>query len=289
MGQRRLAFEPLFDNTGRMESKTAVRALGALAHESRLSVFRLLVRANPDGMPAGELAERVGLPASTLSFHLQHLLHAGLIRSERRGRSLIYSLCSNALRELTWFLGEDCCQGRSELFASPTSRIDKRLREAEQAERPAVLFLCSANSARSQMAEALLRRAAGERIDVHSGGLRPQEIHPLTLRVLAESGIETRELYSKDLGHFLGKLPIHYAITVCELANRDCPRVHPFSMHQLYWPFPDPAAAMGTEAERLAVFRSVRDAIEVRIHDWLRAEFPAHPQAPAAAGNGQTR
>lgn len=268
-----------------MEPNAAIRALGALAQESRLSVFRLLARVAPEGLAAGELAQRVGLPASTLSFHLQHLANADLVHCERRGRSLVYSLRTETLRELFWFLGEDCCQGRTDLCAPVTGRIEARLREADESPRPAVLFLCSHNSARSQMAEALLRRAAGDRFDVHSGGLRPREVHPLTLRVLEEEGIETAELHSKDLGQFLGKVPIHYAIVVCETAQDDCPRVHPFALQQLFWPFPDPVAVEGTEEERLAAFREVRDAIAGRLQRWL-SELPTSDTRLPVSGEG---
>ena len=254
-----------------------------MAQESRLSVFRLLAREAPKGLAAGEIARRAGILASTLSFHLQHLEAASLIRAERYGRSLVYSLEIDSLHELFWFLGEDCCQGRVELCTPFTARIDDRLREVDEVSRPTVLFLCSRNSARSQMAEALLRREAGERFDIHSGGLRPDEIHPLTLRVLEEEDIDTSELWSKDLGHFLGKVSIHYAITVCETAKADCPRLHPFASHQRYWPFPDPVASEGTEEEQLAVFREVRDAIAVRIRHWLKAELPLSNVKPLLA------
>ena len=259
-----------------MESDVAVRALAALANESRLNVFRLLVRAGPGGAAAGEIATRLEMPASTLSFHLRHLVHAGLIRPERRGRSLLYALRAEKLNELLWFLGEDCCQGRGELCAPLTERIDRRMQEAlKEVARPTVLFLCSRNSARSQMAEAILRHEARDRLHACSGGIRPERIHPLTLRVLGEIGLPTDGLVAKDLGRFLGKVPIHYAIVVCEAANEHCPRISPFAPTLLYWPFPDPVAAEGTEQERLAAFRNVCDAIRTRIRAWLRDEFPA--------------
>jgi arsenate reductase len=267
-----------------MESETALRALGALAQETRLCILKLLVRAAPEGVAAGELAERIGLPASTLSFHLQHLSNAGLVSSRRHSRSLVYSLQSDALRELFWFLGEDCCQGRKDLCAPLTERIDRRLHDTGTDGPAAVLFLCSRNSARSQMAEALLRNEAGDRFDIHSGGMTPHEVHPFTLRVLDEVGADTSLLYSKDLGSFLGKVSIHHAIIVSEAANEDCPRIHPFAHQQLYWPFPDPVAAEGTEEERLAVFREVRDAIGRRIQRWLTHELSASPLRRPAAG-----
>lgn len=98
-----------------MESKHAVTALAALAQESRLAAFRLLVVAGPEGMPAGEISEELAIPPATLSFHLKELVHAGLIESRRESRSIRYSLCVAAVRELFEFLMEDCCQGRPEL------------------------------------------------------------------------------------------------------------------------------------------------------------------------------
>lgn len=98
-----------------MESKNAVAVLAALAQESRLAAFRLLVVAGPEGMPAGEIGEELAIPPATLSFHLKELVHAGLIESRRESRSIRYSLCTSAVKELFEFLMEDCCQGRPEL------------------------------------------------------------------------------------------------------------------------------------------------------------------------------
>lgn len=98
-----------------METTQAVRALAALAQESRLETFRLLVRAGTDGMPAGKIAEELGVPSATLSFHLKELSAAGLIGQQRKGRSIIYSLNVEAMQSLLSFLVEDCCQGQPEL------------------------------------------------------------------------------------------------------------------------------------------------------------------------------
>jgi arsenate reductase len=260
-----------------METSGAIRALSALAQESRLEVFRALAREAPSGLAAGAIAEQLGVPPSTLSFHLEHLVNAGLVRRKREGRSLVYSLDVGALNEFLWFLGEDCCQG-SVALSAPTARIVARVEgAATPVVQPRVLFLCSRNSARSQMAEAILRREAGDRFEALSCGLRPQEIHPLTLRVLEEVGLDTSPLRSKDLGDFLGKVSIHHAIIVCETANDHCPKLHPFALNLLYWPFPDPVAAEGTEDERLQAFRAVRDAIEERIQQWLRGPTTSTP------------
>ncbi|MCA8944471.1 MAG: metalloregulator ArsR/SmtB family transcription factor [Planctomycetes bacterium] len=258
-----------------MEMSTAARALDALSQPSRLEVFRWLVREAPRGLPAGVLAERTATPASTLSFHLKHLVSAGLVRSQRHGRSICYSLDDDALRELFWFLGEDCCQGRTELCPPFTERIDARVAEADDRTTPTVLFLCSHNSARSQIAEALLRHKAGDRFVVHSAGLRPAGIDPMTFEVLDEVGIDATGLRSQDLGEFLGKVPIHHAIVVCEAADADCPKLHPFAKYRTSWPFPDPVAATGSIEERRATFRRVRDAIDARLDHWLVHELPS--------------
>lgn len=100
-----------------MKKKEAVDALSALAQQSRLDVFRLLVRAGPDGIPAGELGERLGLPSATLSFHLNTLRHARLIENRRDGRRLIYGARLEAISELMGFLMENCCQGHPEACA----------------------------------------------------------------------------------------------------------------------------------------------------------------------------
>jgi DNA-binding transcriptional ArsR family regulator len=95
-----------------MEIKNALAALAALSQETRLEVFRLLVKAGPEGMAAGRIAEELNIPAATLSFHLNHLRHAGLLRQERQSRSLIYSVEFGTIQDLLGFLMEDCCQGR---------------------------------------------------------------------------------------------------------------------------------------------------------------------------------
>ena len=98
-----------------MKIKTAVTALAALAQESRMNVFRLLVKSGSEGLPAGVIAERLGIPPATLSFHLKELVTGGLIESRREGRSMIYALRIEGIRVLMGFLTADCCQGRPEL------------------------------------------------------------------------------------------------------------------------------------------------------------------------------
>jgi ArsR family transcriptional regulator len=103
-----------------METKAAITALSALAHESRLAVFRLLVEAGPDGLAAGQVSERLGLPPSSLSFHLKELSHAGLAASRQQGRFVIYSANFPAMNALLAYLTENCCAGSACLPAEST-------------------------------------------------------------------------------------------------------------------------------------------------------------------------
>jgi arsenate reductase len=134
-----------------------------------------------------------------------------------------------------------------------------------------VLFLCTGNSARSQMAEAFLRKYGGERFEVYSAGLEPKGINPYTRRVLTEVGVDMAGQSSKDLSAYLGKQHFGYLITVCSNAETRCP-TFPGVATRLYWPFDDPAAVEGDDEERLAAFRHVRDAIEMRVLAWLNEE-----------------
>ncbi|WP_201778038.1 arsenate reductase ArsC [Thermanaerothrix daxensis] len=131
-----------------------------------------------------------------------------------------------------------------------------------------VLFLCTGNSARSQMAEALLRHYAGDWFEVYSAGIEPKGIHPMTLKVLAELGIDASQQTSKSLQVYQGKLAFDYLITVCADAERNCP-YFPGQGVRLHWPFEDPAACEGSEEVRLQKFRQVRDQIAARIRAWL--------------------
>lgn len=137
-------------------------------------------------------------------------------------------------------------------------------------EKPRVLFLCTGNSARSQMAEALLKKFAGDRFEVYSAGYDPQGINPFTLKVMAEIGDDLAGQYSKGVEEFLGKIKIDYLITVCDRAEKNCPTAFPGVRQRLFWPFADPAAVSGDDAAKLAKFREIRDQIEARIKLWLK-------------------
>jgi len=142
-----------------------------------------------------------------------------------------------------------------------------------------VLFLCTHNSARSQMAEALLRRLGQGRFETASAGTEARGVNPLATRAMAELGIDLRGHTSKTLERFVGER-WDYVITVCDSANESCP-VFPGASARLHWSFDDPSAATGSEEERLAVFRQVRDAIGARLETWLAetATLPARRSA----------
>jgi arsenate reductase (thioredoxin) len=133
---------------------------------------------------------------------------------------------------------------------------------------PRVLFLCTANSARSQIAEALLRKHAGAYFESYSAGIEPSEINPLAVRVLSEIGIDASGQWAKSVEFFRGKMHFDYVITVCSSAEQRCP-FFPATTARLHWPFDDPALATGSEEERLATFRRVRDEIEQKILFWI--------------------
>lgn len=126
-----------------------------------------------------------------------------------------------------------------------------------------VIFVCTGNSARSQMAEALLRRSGGDAFEVASAGVAPKGIHPLTIRALADIGIDWSAARSKPLAEFAGQ-PFDHVVTVCDNARESCP-VFPGGGATHHWSLDDPAAAAGSEAERFAVFVRVREEIAARI------------------------
>jgi arsenate reductase len=142
-----------------------------------------------------------------------------------------------------------------------------------------VLFLCTHNSARSQMAEGLLRRQAGDRFEVASAGTEARGVNPLATRAMAEIGIDLRGHTSKTLDRFLGER-WDSVITVCDSANESCP-VFPAASTRLHWSFDDPSAARGSDEQRLAAFRRVRDEIKARIEAWLSPRA-ARPGARSA-------
>ena len=135
-----------------------------------------------------------------------------------------------------------------------------------------VLFLCTGNSARSQMAEAFLRKYASDRFEGHSAGLEPKSINPLTIQVMHEVGMDISGHTSKGVDTYLGKVLFQYLITLCDDAEKNCPTTWPGVNTRLHWSFENPAAFIGTQEEKLAKFRQVRNQIEQKVKAWISGQ-----------------
>ena len=130
-----------------------------------------------------------------------------------------------------------------------------------------VLILCTGNSARSQMAEGLLRHDGGDAFEVSSAGTHPSTVNPLAIEAMRDVGIDISSHRSKSVDEYVDE-PFDYVITVCDNAKENCP-VFPSATKQIHWSFEDPAAAEGSDEQRLAVFRRIRDEIRERLHAFI--------------------
>ncbi len=139
--------------------------------------------------------------------------------------------------------------------------------------RKRVLFICTHNSARSQMAEGYLRSVRGDEFDVHSAGTEATHVRPMAIAVMAEIGVDISAQTSMTLSRYLND-PWDYVITVCDDANESCP-VFPGGAESLHWSFEDPSRANGTDEEKFAVYRRVRDQIGQRVREFAAASSGA--------------
>ena len=244
--------------------KVILDRLATLGHPHRLALFRLLMRRYPDRVPAGEIAEVLGLKASTLSTYLAALAQAGLITQDRAGTSLLYAIDMENVRQTFDFLLLDCCRGRPDIC----STIPAMEREASVDRKYNVLFICTGNSARSIFAETLLRDLAGDRFNAYSAGTKPQsELNPFAVDQLRAKGHDVSGLRAKTLAEFSGpNAPeLDFVFTVCnQAANEQCPPWdgQPISGH---WGVPDPVKATGTDAEKSLAFQSAYGSLRRRI------------------------
>ena len=141
-----------------------------------------------------------------------------------------------------------------------------------------ILILCTANSARSQMAEGLLRHEAGASCEVYSAGTKPTRVRPEAITVMSEAGIDISSHHSKSVDEFLGK-DFDYVITVCDNARENCP-VFPGKTRRIHWSIEDPAAVEGSEEERLDAFRRARDELQKQLRAFIRKEIPSSEEGP---------
>ena len=141
-----------------------------------------------------------------------------------------------------------------------------------------ILVLCTGNSARSQMAEGLLRKHKGDQFNVASAGTEPKsEVHPLAVRAMREIGIDISAHRPKHVREFLGDGAVQHVLIVCDSANASCPRIWPGAFSRTFKPFDDPAAVTGTEEKQLAAFRRVRDEIESFVRSWSPEAITSTP------------
>lgn len=249
-----------------MESIFSSR-LATLGHPQRLALFRLLMRRYPDRVPATELAQALGLKPNTLSTYVNALRQAGLITQDRVGTSLLYAIDMAAARETIDFLLLDCCRGRPETCTPNIFPILARDRPIPD-RKYNVLFICTANSARSIFAESILRDLAGDRFNAYSAGTKPRsEITPFALEVLRNNKHDLSVLHSKNVAAFqTDDAPdFDFVFTVCnQAANEDCPswQGQPISAH---WGLPDPVKAEGSDAEISLAFQHTYGALRNRM------------------------
>ena len=243
-----------------MEASSVVAALSALANEHRLQLFRLLMARGPSGMTAGAIAESVGISPSSLSFHVGALERAGLLRSWRVQRNVIYAVDIEGMRRVLAFLTEECCDGHPEIcgdLAGPWGQACGTETERMSDKVYNVLFLCTGNSARSILAEAILNRAGAGRFRAFSAGSHPKgAVHPYALDLLRNQNFPVDDLRSKSWDEFAvaGAPEMHFVFTVCDDAAAEVCPLWPGQPISAHWGVPDPAAAGGSEAERRFAF-----------------------------------
>ena len=257
-----------------MEEINVIRSLSALAHEARLRVFRALVVAGHHGLTPGDLVDKLSIAPNTLSFHLKELSNAELVSQERQGRSVLYRAAIPTMNNLLAYLTENCCEGvacmpMQALTPNPLTTVSVNTM-TEMTKPLNILFLCTHNSARSILAEALLNDMSPLRFKAYSAGSSPrdnQQPNPLGLHVLQNAGVSTEGLRSKSCDDFASPdaPQMDLIITVCDnAAGEVCPiwPGHPATAH---WGYPDPSEGEGTDEEKLEAFKQTMFMIRRRL------------------------
>ncbi len=260
-----------------MELSDAATAFAALSVDARLNLMRLLMDHGPNGLAAGDLAGRLGLPASTTSFHLAALERAGLTQSTRQGRQIIHAARIAGVRRLFGFLTETCCGGRPDLCGD-LARLLPPWPDEDQGMTAAfnVLFLCTHNSARSIMAEAILQRYGGDRFRAYSAGSLPvARPNAEVLEKLRTLGHDTAGLRSKSWNEFTGtNAPcMDFVITLCDTPDSNgCPDFGNVAVTGA-WPLPDPTKFTGSAVERAALLNELYASLRRRIEIFTALPF----------------
>jgi thioredoxin type arsenate reductase len=232
--------------------------LQLMGHEIR---WQLLQALSFTDMHVQELVDATNRPQNLVSYHLRKLLEHGILQEHRSiadGREIYYSLDLDRVRASYFSVGEMLHPALGE---DPQSQHKERMMDTNRMVR--VLFLCTHNSARSQIAEGILRTKSNGKVEVYSAGSEATQIHPLAVRALSEMNIDISRQYSKGLEQFISQ-PFDYIITVCDRAKESCP-VFPGDPVRIHWSFPDPAAVEGTEDERYRAFKETSIQMMARI------------------------
>jgi ArsR family transcriptional regulator, arsenate/arsenite/antimonite-responsive transcriptional repressor / arsenate reductase (thioredoxin) len=244
--------------------ETTISALRNFSEPNRLAIISLL---STGPMLVGDICNASGLPLTLVSQHLRVLRESGMVRAERDGkdaRAVWYSLNPQRIKEI---------QKALSMVFDMTKIVDRRIPEAKQGlnfkgEKFSVLFLCSGNSARSQMSEALLQHYGKGLIEGRSAGTHPRKVHPLTVKVLEEIGLDTTGLKTKHYSVF-SRESFRYVITVCDRANEECPDFKG-DYQRIHWSIADPVKD-GNEDELVNVFKQTRQELAERIELFVHA------------------
>jgi thioredoxin type arsenate reductase len=237
-------------------SATAIEFLDLLGNKNRWKLVSALAKSD---FSVSELQKKVRVSQNLVSYHLGQLKKLKLVNESRSiadGREVYYSLNLELIRKLFFALGDSLHpalnpenEGRAWAGSKPKVRV---------------LFVCTHNSARSQMAEGLLRFKAGERVDVFSAGTEATHVNPLAIDAMKRLGVDISSQESKNLDGFLGK-KFDYVITVCDRAKESCP-IFPGAPEQIHWSFPDPSEVKGSQEDRAKAFDETAQQLSQRIN-----------------------
>ncbi len=259
-----------------MESSDAAAGFSALSQETRLNLMRLLATRGASGMAAGELASALGQPPSTLSFHLAALEQAGLVQSTRQSRYIIYAIRFAGLRALFSFLTETCCGGRPELCGDLARLLPEDQPEVHMTPAFNVMFLCTHNSARSLMAEAILQQVGKGKFNAYSAGSKPAKA-PMAevIEKLETLGHDVEQLRCKSWNEFTGPSAprMDFVITLCDvLQGQQCPDFGEKPVTAA-WPLPDPAKFTGSAVERATMINELYGMIRRRLEIFVNLPY----------------